>query len=172
MTKLKMVRATAITTGSVVLSLGVVGFASAQRAMHHSWMPATDSVESSVANSNNVKLDNLNNQAAVTGEAEVEHNKEGGDAGTGGATNGNTTGITVDVSNPAATAPSTPADSLNQSKVVTDVKNKNDVNIQNVSNQHAQSGNAEVEHNGSAGDATTGNAANTNSTTISVTVQN
>jgi hypothetical protein len=52
------------------------------------------------------------------------------------------------------------------------VHNDNDVNVRNSNDQNATTGEAEVEDNTTGGDATSGNASNSNSLDASVTVDN
>jgi hypothetical protein len=176
MTKLKMARVVAASASGLVLSLGVVGMASAHQNNWQDTSSNDSSAVSSVKNDNDVSVKNDNDQKATSGKAEIEHNKDGGNATTGVATNGNATGITVGVTNaaPKAQTPQSPdaAFDSNSSTVKTTVKNDNDVKVTNNNDQKATSGNAVVEHNENAGNATTGNAGNTNATTIAVTVGN
>jgi hypothetical protein len=177
MTKLKLARAAVAASSAMVLSLGVVGIASAHS---QEWsMPQNDSsVVSAVHNNNDVNVKNTNKQNATSGESEVEHNQDGGNAATGNTANGNSTGVGVAVSNPKSVtpAPAAPVGSIegvsNSSTVKTHVNNDNDVKVTNNNDQKAKSGDASVEHNGNGGDATTGSATNTNATTITVTVTN
>src|ERR1043165_6902618 len=106
MTKLKVMRTVAAASSGLVLSLGVVGMASA----HSSWSHGNaNSFKSSVKNNNHIEVTNDNDQSATRGNAKVNHNNNSGDAKTGGAANENSTSAAVTVSNPADPA-SPPAD--------------------------------------------------------------
>ncbi len=175
MTKLKISRAAAAVTSGLVLSLGVVGMASANHGSD--WDQGADnSVVSRVENDNDVRIKNDNEQKSSTGEAEVEENGAGGSAVSGNASNGNTSNLGVTVSNPDEAVPELPAPVLgdidNTTSVKTVVNNDNDVKIKNESYQKATSGDASVEENGTGGNATSGNATNTNATTVTVSVTN
>lgn len=175
MTKLKMARTAVVAASAVVLSMGVVGMASAQQGGGWDWGWDNAGYSSSVDNDNDLVVSNDNHQQAYSGEAEVEHNKDGGDAKSGDAANGNTTGIVASVTNGADVVPPaspSPEDEQNWSSVNLSVDNDNDVKITNSNSQSAVTGDAEVHHNTTGGNATSGNAANTNTTTIGVTVGN
>lgn len=170
MTKLKLVRAAVAASSAIVLSLGVVGMASASQ----SWDDGGDgnSIESKVKNDNDVNVHNSNKQTAKTGSAEVERNDMGGSATSGSASNANATTLNATVTNSGHAAPALPDDNQNTFSVDMHVSNDNDVVIKNKNDQKATSGNASVEHNGTGGSATSGNASNTNTTTVGVTVTN
>ena len=196
MTKLKMLRTVAAASSGLVLSLGVVGIASAS----HSEMGKksggsnTSSVDSSVVNTNKVGVTNNNSQNAVSGEAEVkgqakskshDHDYTEGassNAGTGKADNDNVTNLAVDVSNSAKVHASDSdkmsdgdkkgSNQKNSSTVNTSVVDTNDVMVTNNNTQNAVTGNAKVENNKQGGSAMSGNASNANNTTVSVSVSN
>lgn len=145
-----------------------------------------------VKNNNDIRATNTNHQTATTGDAESEHNTTGGGASTGDAWNDNSMSATVKVDNSgsgsvaAMSAPqsgsfngennTTGPDSYNVVKSTTtshvDVTNNNDISINNSNTQSAYSGDATVEHNTTGGSATTGDAANSNSTTLNLSVSN
>jgi hypothetical protein len=146
-----------------------------------------------VDNNNDLKVHNDNDQKAWTGEAEVEDNTTGGDAETGAAWNDNAFDAEVMVDNSAsvagamsgvgggsgdvdATIENTGPDSRNEvrteSRTNIDVENNNNLYVHNDNNQYASSGDASVEHNTTGGNATTGDATNTNSTSVRFEVTN
>ena len=77
---------------------------------------------------------------------------------------------------PSISGSTTGPDSTNIVKVITKssvkVTNNNDLKVTNNNTQHASSGDASVYDNTTGGSATTGNASNTNSTTMSFKVTN
>ena len=81
-----------------------------------------------------------------------------------------TTGFAAaDISN---TGPSSHNDVKSTTKNTAMLTNSNSISGTNTNNQNATSGKAEAEHNTTAGDATTGDTSNNNSTDVSVTVDN
>lgn len=147
-----------------------------------------------VENNNDLKVHNDNDQHAWTGDAEAERNTEGGDATTGSAANENAFDAEVSVDNSGsvgtvadlggggnggdheATIHRTGPDSYNSvtfdSDTRIDIENNNDLYIHNDNNQTASSGDATVERNTEGGSATTGDASNTNSTSVRFEVTN
>jgi hypothetical protein len=75
-----------------------------------------------------------------------------------------------------ATIGTTGPDSVNRVTFETttrvNVDNNNNLNITNINDQNASSGDATVDHNTTGGSATTGDASNTNTTTIRFDVTN
>ena len=146
----------------------------------------------SVQNNNNVNIDNYTDQYARSGNAVVKHNTEGGDATTGDATNENETDVNVDIHNDnsghgdscgcggdtdvyiGTTGPG----SRNKVRVGgnggggTHVQNNNNLNVSNTTVQTAKTGNATVKGNTHGGDATTGDASNSNHTSVDFSVAN
>ena len=187
--------------GTSVLSLGLVvglaGFAGASSGtidttgpdshneIEHEW---TSKVE--VDNDNDVDLTNKNDQYASSGEAEVEDNTTGGDARTGNAANNNSLSGTVVIDNSAGVdglggsgggsnsgrIENTGPDSHNEVEFdyysSVEIDNENDVDIYNDNDQTAKSGDAEVDGNTTGGDAVSGSATNTNSTSFTVRITN
>ena len=145
-----------------------------------------------VSNQNHLGVNNNNDQGAWTGDAKVKDNTTGGDATSGDATNSNdvTTDVSVDNgsscgcltdifgsgSDSDGSISNTGPDSDNRIEFKTDnkleVHNDNNVTVNNNNNQHASSGDADVSHNTTGGDATTGSASNTTSSSTSVTISN
>ena len=155
-----------------------------------------------VTNKNKVGVLNANAQKAKTGSAKVGHNTTAGDATSGSATNENGTTLAVEVANNNVVDPcggcgcEVPVDGTQDSTIVNtgpgswnvilngsvggcgckssgnSVYNSNTVGVANVSLQSASSGNATVWGNTTGGSATSGDASNTNSSEIVVTVSN
>jgi hypothetical protein len=185
---------------SLGLVVGLSGFAGAATGTIDTTGPRSDNTIRSdtsqrveVENENDLDVDNDNDQTAETGEAEVTENTEGGDAETGNASNANELDATLSVDNSAsvgaladwggngsgnneATIENTGPRSDNhvrfESRSTVDIDNDNDLSVENNNDQTATSGDAEVSDNTDGGSATTGNATNTNSTTIRFNVTN
>ena len=191
--------------GAGVLSLGLVvglsGFAGATTGTIDTTGPSSDNTIHSdteyrvdVDNNNRLRVQNNNDQAAWTGDAEVDMNTEGGDAWTGSAMNENALDAEVVVDNSgsvaAAVAPVTGGGAAEHHAVIentgpysdnhvtfetqtdVDVENNNDLHVVNNNTQTASSGDASVTYNTTGGSAVTGDATNTNSTSIRFEVTN
>lgn len=185
---------------SLGLVVGLSGFAGATTGTIDTTGPdstntitSESSHEVTVSNSNDLSVDNDNDQTAWTGEAEAEDNTEAGDAASGSASNENALEAEVTVDNSAsvgsaselggagsdehqATIENTGPDSVNEvnfdSQMSVDINNDNNLQVTNNNTQTASSGDATVEHNTTGGSATTGDAMNTNMTTIRFNVTN
>ncbi len=184
---------------SLGLVMGMAGFASAASGTIDTTGPdSTNRVthktynSKKVRNNNNIQASNQNSQSAHTGSAKVKHNTTGGDARSGAAANSNALNASLTVNNaagagggaatPASTSNSTGTirntgpDSVNvvREKVVNKVRvtNNNDITVSNTNSQTATSGDAKVYDNTTGGDAVSGNASNTNSTTMTFSVTN
>lgn len=145
-----------------------------------------------VKNTNKLDVSNYSHQSASSGNAVTEHNTTGGSAGTGMASNANAMSASATIDNAASTAAlvaapatggggtstiaTTGPDSVNEisTKVMNKVSvtNDNNINVDNTNCQVAQSGDAEVSGNTTGGSATTGNASNTNTSTLTFKVSN
>jgi hypothetical protein len=152
-----------------------------------------------VENTNRLSLGNSNEQSTSTGSAKVDKNTTGGDATSGDSTNNNNLDATVTLTNGGdgssvgggsyvsdgsgdpsdmggVNADTTGPDSTisNDVKVSTDVnvENNNCITITNDNSQEASSGDASVTGNTTGGSATSGAATNSNSTSVSLSVQN
>jgi hypothetical protein len=137
-------------------------------------------------NNNNVGVSNSTTQRAHTGEAEVNHNTTGGSATSGMASNDNSFSADLSVTNGSGggggaassmggadlstAGPNSPI-SVHASNNTT-VTNNNNLSVSNTTTQSAHSGEASVEHNTTGGDATSGDASNTNSSSVTITVSN
>lgn len=187
---------------SLGLVVGLSGFAGATTGTIDTTGPDSNNEITSetvrrvdVRNNNNLNVQNDNYQDAWTGEAEVEDNTRAGDAETGDARNSNAFTGTVHVDNSASTRAAATAagggaggaehratiretgpDSNNQVHFETrsnvEIENNNNLNVENNNTQVATSGDATVEHNTRGGSATTGDATNTNSTSVTFRVSN
>lgn len=146
-----------------------------------------------VKNKNDLSVSNNTSQTAWSGNALVHGNTTGGDATSGEANNSNSLSVSASVNNNTANTleaaiPSAPGavgggdisntgpDSASKisTKVYTSTtaKNYNNLSVSNNTTQSAYSGDAEVSHNTTGGDATSGDANNTNSTSVSLNVTN
>lgn len=142
-----------------------------------------------IENDNDVHVSNMNHQDARTGEAEVEDNTNGGDAESGSASNENSFSAHISVDNGSGmgdmmgemgdwdgSIDTTGPDSHNKISFENEnevrIENDNNVHIQTSNCQTAHSGDAEVSHNTNAGSAVSGDASNTSSTSLTVSVSN
>lgn len=144
-----------------------------------------------VHNDNDVNLSNNNPQNALTGKAEVEGNTTGGDATSGNATNESMLDASVSYDNSgfagvggwfegtgsdSASIDTTGPGSYNKvefkNSAYISVCNDNNVNISNTNQQSATSGKAEVEGNTTGGNATSGDAHNSSSSSFDVSISN
>ncbi|MET0980078.1 MAG: hypothetical protein ABWX90_02380 [Candidatus Saccharimonadales bacterium] len=185
---------------SLGLVVGMSGFAGAVSGTIDDTGPRSDNwvnVERrstvEIENDNNLHVDNDNDQHAWTGDAEVSDNRDGGSAETGSATNENEFDASVSVDNSSAlsnashwagngggsteavienTGPRSDNSVRIEERSTVEVKNNNNLHVTNNNNQTASSGDAEVTDNREGGDATTGDASNSNSTTIKFDVTN
>jgi hypothetical protein len=184
---------------SLGLVVGLSGFAGAVSGTIDDTGPRSDNrvnVERrstvDIDNNNDLDVDNDNDQRAWTGDAEVSDNRDGGSAETGSATNENEFDASVSVDNSSAlsglgnwggnggsteavienTGPRSDNSVRIEERSTVNVENNNDLHVTNNNNQTARSGDAEVTDNREGGDATTGDASNSNSTTIRFDVTN
>lgn len=187
---------------SLGLVVGMAGFASATpgSATIDTTGPRSNNVirnrvthRVDVNNNTDIHVDNSNYQDAWTGDATVRNNTRGGDARSGNASNSNSFDANVRVNNTASTAAAVAhlesaggagqasisdtgprSDNRIVSTVRTDVRidNNTDIAVDNSSTQTATSGNATVQGNTRGGDAVSGSATNTNSTSLTFTVNN
>jgi len=146
-----------------------------------------------IDNRNNLTVTNTNAQTASSGKAVVAHNTRGGDAVSGDARNSNSTNISASIRNNTSdtlqaalnnvpgsvgggsisdTGPDSSARISTRVSTSTRVNNYNDLTVTNTSSQSAFSGDAIVAHNTHGGDAVSGDASNTNSTSITLSVNN
>lgn len=145
-----------------------------------------------VKNNNIVHFNNSNWQTAHSGEAKSSFNTRGGSATSGSVGNANDTSISATVNNASGagdfgdvfggsgnhSASLNTTGPLSHNKVVikdttkVNVENNNHVNVSNHNSQRASSGDATVSLNTIGGDATSGDATNTNTTSVSFDLQN
>ena len=188
MVKVKLMRAIATGATGLVLLGSTAAYAHGFNGPGW-WFGGGSEASLDVDNDTDVDVDNDTDQHAYTGDAVVVAADEDddchfwqfcedgddepavlGDATTGAASNTNSTNVGVTITN------SGPCDCLDNlegdfNDVSVDVDNDTDVDIDNDTDQHASSGDATVV-GGSEGSATTGDASNSNSTTITVNVSN
>lgn len=184
---------------SLGLVVGLSGFAGAATGTIDTTGPRSDNTIRSetsqrvdIDNDNDLRVTNDNDQRATTGDAEVDENTEGGDAETGSATNENELDVSVSVDNSGSagalvdfggnggdneasienTGPRSDNSVRIESRSTVDIDNDNDLRVTNTNDQRATSGDAEVTDNTFGGSATTGDASNSNSTTIRFDVTN
>ena len=191
--KIKQVLAASVSSLALVMGLGggMVGATSGMNTTgpeSHNEIETIMSEEIRIRNDNDIDVNNCNHQEARTGNSEVEDNTTGGDARTGSASNANELEANISVKNNGVgmtemdteggggsmdkTGPESHNEIETRVTREVEVNNDNDVRVNNVNNQTAISGNAEVENNTTGGSAITGNATNTNSTSLTVNVTN
>lgn len=187
---------------SLGLLVGLSGYAGASsRTISHTGPDSYNKIKTEIRNKvrvnndNTLKVDNDNWQKAYTGDAKVSHNTTGGSAISGDARNTNSLNVSATVDNSASastwagavggaghggggsvTINHTGPDSYNavkyeESTKVT-VNNDNYIKVENDNHQYASSGDAKVYDNTTGGDAVSGDATNTNSTSVTLNVQN
>ncbi len=156
-----------------------------------SWNSASfdESNKATVKNNNNLSLANAASQGAHSGDVTARHNTTAGDAASGDADNSNDVSADVSVdnsgsmpsfdmggSNSSADISKTGPDSHNKVEVKSRnevrVTNNNNVSISNEVCQNATTGSAKVSDNTTGGDATSGNASNTSSSSFTLSVAN
>lgn len=200
MKKLDIKKIAGVGVVSLGLVVGVSGFAGASSGTIGTTGPDSinkvthkSNVDMKVKNNNKLNLENTNHQHAGSGEVKVKGNTTGGAAKSGNAANANAVSATVEYNNAKAAAELKPVvngaavnnsasitntgpDSVNkvkyESNMNVDIKNDNNVMIENKSMQTAHSGDAEVRHNTTGGDATSGNVSNTSSSSFTVRITN
>jgi hypothetical protein len=184
---------------SLGLVVGLAGFAGATTGTIGTTGPDSENKISSeshtelgIENNNNLDLTNMNHQHASSGDTEVKDNTSGGSATSGDGANDNTVDAMVEIDNSQTagafegvgaggdentgtinnTGPDSDNEVKSESKVEIDVDNDNNIHVYNNNDQVAKSGDAEVRHNTTGGDATSGSVTNTSSATFTVRVTN
>lgn len=184
---------------SLALVVGVAGFAGASSGTIDTTGPDSNnqvthssSTKVHVTNNNNANLSNETSQHASSGDAKTKHNTTGGSAQSGSASNANSVSATVAVDNSSSagalsgmgsgsssntgtinnTGPDSNNEVTSKTRTHVDVTNNNNVSVQNSTQQCAQSGDARVQDNTTAGNATSGSASNTSSSSFTVRVTN
>lgn len=195
---MKIAKTAAAAVSSIGLVVGLAGFAGATSGTIGYTGPSSNNQitsnllnQANLWNNNNLNANTNNNQNAYTGDARVKFNTFGGNAMTGSANNYNSTNVVANVQNGSGWAglggwfaPSSSYATINTTGPLSNnqvflnesnllnVNNNNNVNVNTNNNQNAMSGNAEVSFNTQGGSAITGNATNTNSTAVSIGVNN
>jgi len=196
---IKIKKAVGASVLSLGLVVGLAGFAGATSGTigttgpdSYNEVTSKSRTETRVKNNNNVNLSSKNHQYTSSGDAKVKGNTTGGSARSGDGENHNSVGATIEVDNSqtagvvagvgsgddhgTGSITNTGPDSVNKVKseksVRINVDNNNNIHIYNSNDQAAKSGDAEVTHNTTGGDATSGSVTNTNSSTFEVRVTN
>lgn len=199
MKKVDIKKLAGVGTLSVGLVLGLSGFAGALDGTIDTTGPDSTNeikydadVDFDHDNNNTLDLTNETNQDAASGDAKAKHSTTAGDAETGEAMNENSVSADIVVENSSSTAWSggglvgahdvtatienTGPNSDNtvdyDYDLDVDTENNNNVNISNQTNQTATSGDAEVSNNTTGGNAVSGSASNTSSSTFSIHISN
>lgn len=192
----KIIKTSAISLASVLMSVGLVG---AQSGSIDTTGPDSDnhiayenSMDVDVSNDTDVDADVDIDQDADSGNAKVWHNTEGGSAESGSASNDSSVDADLEIDNSessdisglvgggsgngTASIDKTGPDSNNTvtfaNEVAIDIDNDVDVDLDVDVDQDADSGDAWVSDNTEGGDATSGDASNTSSTSFSLVVRN
>lgn len=196
---IKIKKAVGASVLSLGLVVGLAGFAGAASGTigttgpdSHNEVTSESRTETDVENDNDIDLVNKNHQYASSGDTEVKDNTTGGDATSGDGANDNSLDAEIEIDNSqtagalagvgsggednSGSIHNTGPDSYNkvkfENKVEVDVNNDNNIHVYNNNSQVAKSGDAEVRHNTTGGDATSGSVTNTNSSTFTVRVTN
>jgi len=199
MRKLLLGAATIVTT--VGLTAGVAaaqsgGSISGTGPNSHAHISSHLHASNNVTNRNTLGVTNTNTQSANTGRAEVRNNTTGGDATSGNAMNDAHLAVNASVDNSSAgggmggaavmpadlgggdggsisnTGPNSNASISSSAKLTNTVNNSNYLTVTNNSHQTANTGSAQVSNNTTGGSATSGDASNTQSATITLDVTN
>jgi len=185
---------------SLGLVVGLAGFAGAASGTIDTTGPDSNNevtnetrTEMDIDNENDLRFNTKNHQYASSGDVEVKDNTTGGNADSGDGENNSTVEAEVEIDNSPSVAELagigsgggentgsidglTGPDSNNviksETKVDVDVNNDNKIHVYNSNDQVAKSGDAEVRHNTSGGDATSGSVSNTSSSTFTFRVTN
>lgn len=193
----KLVSATVASLGLVA---GLSGFAGATSgsirdtgAHSYNTIRSHKSTSVKVKNDNDLNVTNRNTQHAYSGDVSAYGNTRVGDVSTGDARNTNSTNISASIDNSGSADwahVATPSGGSGASGTIQDtgyrsdnlitsrettkvnVNNDNDIRISNNNTQTAVSGDAHVSGNTRVGSVTTGDAVNTNSTTVRLDVSN
>lgn len=184
----------AIAMATAAVGLGVAAASSATidttGPMSHNKVSDTMTNTVEIDNHNKVHVDNNNDQSATSGDAKVSYNTTGGDATSGDAKNDNSTDTSITVGSSCgctdlgslfgngggndSSISNTGPKSHNDIKITTtntlSVENQNYVHVDNNNDQSATTGDAKVYYNTTGGDATSGSASNTNSTSTSISL--
>jgi len=185
---------------SLGLVVGLAGFAGAASGTIGTTGPDSQNEISNeshtkldVDNKNDLNFANKNHQYASSGSVEVKDNTTGGGATSGDGMNDNSLNAEVEFDNSQSagafdgvgsgggastgsidglTGPDSHNTVKSENKVEIDVNNDNKIHVYNNNDQVAKSGDAEVRHNTTGGDATSGSVTNTSSSTFTVRVTN
>ncbi len=195
----KIIKSTSLSVFGVLLS---AGFVSAQTGSIDTTGPDSEneivyesSMQYDVENTTDIQADVELDQDASSGDAEVRHNTEAGDAETGDAENMNEIEASIEIDNSGSSSlgsadmggcgcggdaessiDRTGPDSTNTISTThestVEISNEVDIDFDVDVEQDAESGDATVQGNTIGGSATTGSASNHSSTVFSFSVQN
>lgn len=196
MVKSKIMRATAVAVTSLGAVAACAGIAGASAGTLDTTGPNSTNVVKSITklhtqitNKNHLSVQSNNSQGASSGDAVTVHNTTAGDATTGDAKNSNAVGATVQLTNSmpdmtvttdnsdntgniSNTGPDSSNTVLSVTKSSLKVTNTNSVTVASNSEQDALTGKAVVAGNTTGGSATSGAASNSNSDSVSITINN
>ncbi len=195
----KIVKTTVAVASSLsIAAAGLAGTVGASSSITdtgpESWnkVKTTNSFDLDQTNNNNVTVGSNNDQFSKTGSAKVHENTTAGDATSGSAMNDNSFSADLSVDNSGGagcgcmsgfgdgsqggsidlTGPESHNEITNKNTVNIDVTNNNNVSVSSNNKQFSQSGNASVTENTSGGSATSGDASNSNSSSVTLSITN
>lgn len=196
----RIVRATAASVSTLGLVVGMAGFAGASPSTSTSGTNKNTGPNSTnrivakdtrlwfIQNDNELEFENENEQDAESGDVESMRNTRAGSARSGHAKNDNKLWASIVVNNASGggsgasksslrgTNQNTGHDSFNVVRSsnfsLTDIDNDNEIEVENENDQWARSGDVTSSRNTNGGSATSGDASNTNRTSVEVKVYN
>jgi hypothetical protein len=173
-------------TGFAAADINTTGPGSSNRVTTHNTNRFTQT------NNNRLHLSNRNDQRASSGDATVRYNTTGGSATSGDASNDNSFDASVSVDNSSGggggggfnwgavsdpgnidtTGPGSRNTITTTNSNSVRITNNNNLSVENSNHQSAYTGDATVRYNTTGGDATSGSASNSNSSSFELNVSN
>jgi hypothetical protein len=182
-----VVASLSLTAGVAAAQTGNVNVAASGPGAHVG-VDSHDENKAKVRNNTNAHVYNDTYQDADSGDAKTWHNTTGGSATSGAASNGNALSVSGSVNQSSgvggmelgsdndgdvtvnASGPSSHVHVNSHDKNSVSVKNNVNFKVSNDTTQKAETGDASVVGNTTGGNATSGAASNTNSSSVSLTV--
>lgn len=157
----------------------VGGVAIAQEDHHHHRRDNWACYELKLENENDVELESTITQNGTSGDIVIDGNTTVGDVGSGDTRNTQTNNVDIEIDNstvvenlPDPVMPTNNNHSHHHShRMEMEIENENDIEISNTIEQTATSGAVTVTDNTTVGDVTSGEATNTSTNTISISVR-
>jgi hypothetical protein len=171
-----VVASLSLTAGVAAAQTGNVNVAASGPGAHVG-VDSHDENKAKVRNNTNAHVYNDTYQDADSGDAKTWHNTTGGSATSGAASNGNALSVSGSVNQSSGvggmelgSGPSSHVHVNSHDKNSVSVKNNVNFKVSNDTTQKAETGDASVVGNTTGGNATSGAASNTNSSSVSLTV--